>query len=150
MRTVARAGWVILLAVFVLSAVGKIEDPAAFAFQLEALGIASPWAWPAALGVLFAELFIAIGLLSRRSRRTAAGAAGLLLLTFAVALTWFIVQGKAGAGCGCFGPLLQGKVGPLHVAEVVALSVLAFLCAGYGGFARGSMEDHFHRVASRS
>jgi hypothetical protein len=127
MRIAARAGWIVLLAVFVLSAAGKIADPAAFALQIEALGVPGSWAWSAALGLLFVELSIAIGLLFRRSRRPAAGVAGLLLLAFAVALTWAIVQGKAGADCGCFGSLLEMKVGALRIAEDVVLSLLAFV-----------------------
>ncbi len=123
----SRAAWVVLLMVFGLSVAGKVLDPAGFAFQLETLGIAMRWAWPLALGILFVELLISTGLLIRPYRRTAASAAAVLLLLFAAGLAWFLVQGKGGADCGCFGALLDSRVEPLRVAENVALSLLA-LC----------------------
>ena len=121
----SRTAWVVTLAVFGLSAIGKLADPAGFAFQLEALGIAMRWAWPLALAILFLELLIAAGLLIRPYRRTAAGAAAVLLLSFAAGLAWFLIQGKGGADCGCFGALLDRRVEPLRVAENLLLSMLA-------------------------
>ena len=122
----SRAAWAVIVLVFALSVIGKLAHPAAFAFQLEALGIAMRWAWPLALGILFLELTIAAGLLIRPYRRAAGGAAAVLLLTFAAGLAWFLVQGKGGADCGCFGALLERRVEPLRVAENLMLSLLAW------------------------
>lgn len=121
----SRVAWAVIVAVFGLSVIGKLADPAGFAFQLEALGIAMRWAWPLALGILFLELLIAAGLLIPPYRRAAAGAAAALLLSFAAGLAWFLLQGKGGADCGCFGALLDRRVEPLRVAENVMLSLLA-------------------------
>jgi hypothetical protein len=125
-RLVSRAAWIVLVVVFGASVAGKLSDPAGFAFQLEALGIAMRWAWPLALGILFVELVIATGLLIRPWRRAAAGAAAILLLTFAAGLAWFLTEGKGGVDCGCFGALLDRRVEPLRVAENVLLSLVAF------------------------
>lgn len=124
-RFFLRAGWGILLAVFTLGLIGKLADPAGFAFQLEDLGVPGAWAWPLALAILFVELLIASGLVLRPYRRRAAAAAGLLLLAFAAALAWLVMRGNAGAECGCFGTLISLRIEPVRVFENVALALLA-------------------------
>jgi hypothetical protein len=128
----ARIALVVLVGAFALSVSGKMADPVGFSYALEKLGAPSRWAWPLALGVLFVELLVGLGLLHPRTRRKSAAAAAVLLLIFAGVLIWLLVQGKSGADCACFGTMIRLRVGPWHVMENIALALLA------GALARGA------------
>ena len=92
-----------LAALLVASAAGKLAAPAQTRAAMATYGFDAPAAqWGAWLAVLAAELTLAVGV-AAGSRSAYLAAAGLMLL-LAATLRSALMQGRAGAPCGCFGP----------------------------------------------
>lgn len=115
-RWVAALGWAggaLLGAVLLVAALAKALDPAAFAEEIAALGLAGPLP-PLGLAVAVLGLETALGaaLVVNLRRLPILVTASLLVLAF-LAITgrtaWRVAQGldDAGAGCGCFGNLVD-------------------------------------------
>ena len=93
----------VLVGVFVMAALPKIQDPGAFANSVAAFRIIdsglSGWV---ALLLPWLELVIGLGILIPAIRRTSGALIGLLLLLFIVLHTSAWVRGLD-ISCGCFG-----------------------------------------------
>lgn len=114
------AARLILAAVLTGAALSKLTAPDSAAAAMETYGFRSqPARWGAFGFVAAAELALAAGLVAG-SDEAAYGAAALMAL-FAVTLVRALLQGKAGAPCGCFGS--DSKVSGLAVASNVVLAV---------------------------
>jgi hypothetical protein len=114
----------VLALVFVVAAVGKLRDRAAFVASVRELRVAP--AAPVAAAVVAAELLVVLLLVPGRPAATAAGlalAAG-LLLAFTAAVVSALRRGLA-AGCRCFGASTASPYGRRHVARNLALAVVA-------------------------
>ena len=93
----------IVAGVFVMAALPKIQDPAAFATSVAAFRVIEPGLsiWVALL-LPWLELVIGLGILIPAIRRTSSALIGLLLLLFIVLHTSAWVRGLD-ISCGCFG-----------------------------------------------
>jgi uncharacterized membrane protein YphA (DoxX/SURF4 family) len=77
-----------------------------------------------ALPVILSELWVGVGLLVPRWRRTAALAAAMLLAVFTVALISNLYF-SPGSICGCWFTITLGRTTRMHVAQNVVLLALA-------------------------
>ena len=119
--TLVRLGLAALLA---YAAVSKLLDPAAFAEDIQNYRVLpEAWAGPLALALPVLELVVAAALLSASHGSGASLLAGVLLLTFALAMAQAKVRG-IDLECGCFGG--HSRVSWTKVALNVGLAALAF------------------------
>ena len=108
----------------------KLLDPSAFAEDLQNYRLLpDAWAGALALGLPALELVVAGGLLLPGHARGGALLAGLLLLTFALAMAQAKVRG-IDLECGCFGG--HSRVSWLKVGANTALAALALWVAWFG------------------
>jgi uncharacterized membrane protein YphA (DoxX/SURF4 family) len=133
---------VVLGLVLLVAAWSKALDPMAFAREIEAQGLAGPAAAPA-LALAAIGLEVALGaalLLGLRRLWVLVPAAG--LVAFFLFLTgrayWQDLRGAlpAGAGCGCFGNLVQRTPAEAFWQDLAMLApalLLAFVGRGRGG-----------------
>jgi uncharacterized membrane protein YphA (DoxX/SURF4 family) len=77
-----------------------------------------------ALPVILSELWVGLGLLTPRWRRTAALAAASLLAVFTIALAVNLIY-SPGSVCGCWFTITLGRSTRLHVLQNVVLLALA-------------------------
>lgn len=109
------------MAAVLVAAVGmKLADPRGSSAAMATYGFAQPAGrWIAWGFVLAAEAALAAGV-AAGSDSAAYLAAGLMLL-FSATLGSALIQGKAGAPCGCFGA--RSTVGPAAIARNLLLAV---------------------------
>jgi uncharacterized membrane protein YphA (DoxX/SURF4 family) len=102
-RALDLAARLILAAVFLLAAYGKLRDPYAFAMSIYAYRLVPPWA-ATTLAVLMPalEVLASLALVSRVLWRGGALILGTMLLVFVAALFQAILRG-IDIECGCFG-----------------------------------------------
>lgn len=118
----------LLAAVFVVAALGKLADREGSRQSVRDFGLSSRL--DSALALLFpvAELTVAVALVPGGSARyAAAGALGLLTL-FTLAIARALVRGRK-PDCHCFGRFHSAPAGPGTLARNVALGALAVLIA---------------------
>ncbi|MDQ2979563.1 MAG: hypothetical protein M3R62_10090 [Acidobacteriota bacterium] len=122
--------------VLVATAVGKLLDLPGFARVLGAYQ-AFPEALllPIGAAVVLAELALAVWLLSGRRPFSAALAALVLHVAYAVWSTSALLRGLQLSNCGCFGVFLPRRLSWFTVAEDLAL---AGICAALAGLSRSS------------
>ena len=124
------AARILLSAVFVVAAVGKLTDLEGARGAVRDFGAPARLAGPLALALVLAELAVA-GLLIPGSTAVigAAGALALLLL-FVVAIATSLAQGRA-PDCHCFGSLHSAPAGPATlIRNGVLAAVAAFALVG--------------------
>ena len=118
---------VILVAVFVVSAVAKFRDRAGSRTAVQEFGVPAPLVPLIAAGLPFAELACAALLLTADPGATlGALASAALLAAFTVAIAVNLLQGRR-PDCHCFGQLDTGETGWLTVGRNSVLIVLALL-----------------------
>lgn len=120
-----------LAAVFVVSAVAKLVDPAGGRQALRDFGVAPALLAPLALLLPLAELAVALLLLPSPGVRWGALAALVLLLAFSAAIALQLLRGRT-PRCHCFGRLSGAPIGWHTVARNAALAAAAGLLLGRG------------------
>jgi hypothetical protein len=116
---------IVLATVLLWAAIPKLLDPGTFMTDVQNYRLVpAEWvAWFALFLPVF-ELMLALGLLTKATRRGAALLAALLLAAFAFAMAQARFRG-IDLRCGCFGAELEAKVSWLTVARSSGLSLLA-------------------------
>src|SRR5215813_6839195 len=86
------------------------------------------WQWPATIGVIAVEIFIAFLLIIPRTIRIGAVCAALLLVAFS-AFALYYVYGLHGEAleCGCFGNIIGSQLGVKTALRNLALLVPALI-----------------------
>ena len=135
MRTLARiltsklavsiARWLLGL-IFIVSAIGKIADPAAFADNVAAFRLLPVHAVNIfAIALPWVELLVGLSLLNGVAFRSGALLAGIMNVVFVVAAATAVARGLD-IECGCF-TAAKSKVGWALIVRDVALLVLAIV-----------------------
>jgi hypothetical protein len=124
----------LLAAVFVAAAAGKLTSRSRTVETLTEFGVAESLRRPIAIALPLAELAIAVGLLPAATAAWAALAAALLLAAFTVAVARTLLQGRE-VDCNCFGSLGPSRISRWTLARNVLLLVLA------GGVAIAAQSD---------
>lgn len=114
----------ILAAVFLVAAAGKLASRTRTIDTLGEFGVPGNLRRPAAIALPLLELAIAIALLPTATAAWAALAATLLLLVFTVAVARVLAQGRE-VDCNCFGSLGPSRISRWTLARNGALLVLA-------------------------
>jgi len=114
----------VIAALFLLAAAGKIASPQAFAETIAAFELLpTALIHPTAILLPWLEAVAAIALVSPTSFRAAGGIILMTLLTaFTLAMIWVIARG-IDTECGCFGKTwLSGSIGWPHVVRNLLLT----------------------------
>jgi hypothetical protein len=115
---------------FLVAAVHKLRDPAAFRVALAAYEIVPDGATAAVALVLpLIELATAAGLLIVPAVLPAALVAALLLGVYSAAIAVNLARGRRDLDCGCMGPAARQPIGAGLLVRNAVLVVAAFLCA---------------------
>ena len=136
---IVRIAQLVIGAVFVWAALGKIGDMASFARQVHNFHLAPLWSEHLiAMALPWVELGAGIALVTGAHARAGA------LLTLALMIVFTIAVGAAWARaldftCGCFGKASAAKIGPVKFAENVGFTVLALVAVLK---ARSYTRDH--------
>lgn len=128
-RPVVRGAQLVVGAVFLVAALAKVGDPAAFAEQVHNYRMAPVWSEHLlAVTLPWVELVAGLSLvLGVRGRAGAVVTVALMaLFTVAVAQAW--LRGLD-FECGCFGTADASRIGARKLAENVALTAVAALAA---------------------
>lgn len=131
MDSVVLAARVLLAAIFITAAVGKLLDLKGSRDSLVGFGL--PQGLANVLGTLlpFAELAVAIALLARPSATAGGLAALLLLLAFIAGISNALRKGEA-PPCNCFGAIHSAPASKTTLARNVALAAVAVIVVGWG------------------
>ena len=123
-----------LAALFLFTAGAKLFTIKSFAANVGELVSASGytqsrWTWPAAVGVIIAEIITAICLLLPRTVRLGALLAAFMLIGFsAFALYYRFGLGyPEGLECGCFGGIIASQLGVTTALRNLALLIPALI-----------------------
>jgi uncharacterized membrane protein YphA (DoxX/SURF4 family) len=127
----------VLAAVFLVAAVGKVRDQAGTRRSLESFGVPRTIAPAAAMVLPVAELAIAVALVPVATAWAAGIAALVLLVAFTAALAIGLLRGVE-AECHCFGAVSSRPVGPGTLARNLLLVALAALLVAAGSDAPGT------------
>lgn len=131
MGTVVLVLRVVLAAVFLVAAVGKLLDRRGSRQALRGFGVPPRVAAVASELLPIVELVIAVALLLRPTAQWGAVAAFVLLLSFVGGIANVLAHGWKPA-CHCFGIFHSEPAGPRAVARNGALLALAAIAAGLG------------------
>jgi uncharacterized membrane protein YphA (DoxX/SURF4 family) len=113
----------VVAAVFLTAALPKIGDPTTFATDIDNYRmLPDALIGPFAVGVPLLEALIGLALVTGVYARGAAVLASGLLVAFAIAMVQAIVRG-IDLDCGCFGHVVETRVGWLSVMRNVLLLV---------------------------
>ncbi len=143
-----------LAALFLFTAVAKLWILSAFVANvgelLNATGFTGVrWMWPAAIGVIVAEVIAAACLIWRPTVRTGALIAAIMLVGFsAFALYYRYGLGNLeGLECGCFGGIIASQLGvTTALRNLVLLLPTALVFFGYRRAAGTQSEDAVYKV----
>jgi putative oxidoreductase len=114
--------WVIA-AVFAAAAIPKLQDPTAFAVDIDNYHLVpEPLIAPLAIGLPALELVVAIALFTGIHARGAAILALAMLVAFAGGMVQAMARG-IDLDCGCFGSAIEAQVSGLTVARNVVLAL---------------------------
>jgi thiol-disulfide isomerase/thioredoxin len=143
MGTAALVARLLLAAVFVIAAAGKLLDVAASRKALVDFGVPRSIANPGGVVLPLAELATAVALLIRPSAPWGAAAALVLLAGFIAGMSRALARGEA-PDCHCFGTIHSEPVGRSQIARNVALGAVAVvaLVAGPGPAINGWSSAH--------
>jgi len=128
-------GRLLLAAIFVAAAAGKLRARIGFRRTLVAFGVPGAAVDSVAILIPPVELAVAILLLPAASARAGAAASLVLLAAFTAATAVNLAQGRT-PECACFGTTASEPIGPATLARNVALSVCALLIVVAGPGAR--------------
>lgn len=134
MDVVALLARLLLAALFAVSAIAKLRDPAGSRKAVADFGTPHVVAMPTAFMLPFAELAVAVALVPKASAWYGALGALALMGVFTVAIIVNLLLGRR-PDCHCFGELTNSAIGWPTVARNVAIgAVAAFVVArGTGG-----------------
>ncbi|HEU4697698.1 MAG TPA: redoxin domain-containing protein [Gemmatimonadales bacterium] len=132
MDWIALVARLLLAAVFLVAAVGKLTDARGSRQALEDFGVPSGLTAPLGLALPLVELGIAALLLFGASARWGAVAALGLLGLFTLGIVGTLVRGRR-PDCHCFGQLHSAPVGWSTVGRNGALAAIAAVVLGWGG-----------------
>ena len=118
------AARLLLAAVFVVAAAGKLASRSRTVATLAEFGVPESIRRPIAIALPLAELAIAVGLLPAATAAWAAVAAALLLAAFTAAVARTLLQGRE-VDCNCFGSLGPSRISRWTMVRNVLLLVLA-------------------------
>jgi thiol-disulfide isomerase/thioredoxin/uncharacterized membrane protein YphA (DoxX/SURF4 family) len=121
----------VLAAVFLTAAAGKLLDRPGSRAALEQFGLPARLAAPGALALPVLELAVAASLVGTPTARAGAVGAAVLLLAFVAAIARAMHQGEA-PDCHCFGQLHSEPAGRSTLVRNAALGVAAVAVAGGG------------------
>jgi uncharacterized membrane protein YphA (DoxX/SURF4 family) len=121
----------VLAAVFLVAAVGKVRDQAGTRQSLESFGVPRALAPAAAAALPVVELGVAVALVPVATAWGAGVAALALLVAFTAALTIGLLRGVE-AECHCFGAVSSRPVGPATLARNLVLVALATVLVAAG------------------
>jgi uncharacterized membrane protein YphA (DoxX/SURF4 family) len=119
--------------VFLWAALAKIPEAGAFAKEVHyyrMLPVALENLF--ALGLVWAELLIGLGLVLNLAPRTMTAAAGFLLVVFFIAIGQAVIRGLD-IECGCFGTSDGSRVGLVALGRDIVFLALAFFGYPRGG-----------------
>ena len=124
---------ILLAAVFVVAAAGKLFDPPGSRRALEEFGVPTQVAAFGGHLLPIAELAVGVGLVFDPSARYAAIGAVVLLLAFVAGIAKALSRGRA-PDCHCFGQIHSEPAGPSTIVRNVILASLAgvIVVAGAG------------------
>lgn len=131
MDTVVLAARVLLAAIFVVAAVGKLLDLKGSRASLVGFGLSERLA--NVLGTLlpFAELAVAIALVFRPTASAGGVGALVLLLAFVAGIANALRKGEA-PPCNCFGAIHSAPASKATLARNIALAAVAVVVVGWG------------------
>jgi peroxiredoxin/uncharacterized membrane protein YphA (DoxX/SURF4 family) len=131
MDSVVLAARVLLAAIFIIAAVGKLLDLKASRESLVGFGL--PQALANVLGTLlpFAELAVALALIGRPTATAGGIVALLLLLAFVAGISNALRKGEA-PPCNCFGAIHSAPASKTTLARNIALAAVAVIVVGWG------------------
>src|SRR5919202_1674410 len=132
MDWVALLGRLLLAAVFLVAAVGKLADRRGSRQTLADFGVPNALVAPAALALPVVELAIAALLVPGASARRGALAALVLLALFIAGMGVNLARGRA-PDCHCFGQLHSAPVGWSTLVRNAVLAVVAAVVLWRGG-----------------
>lgn len=127
----------VLAAVFLVAAVGKVRDQAGTRRSLESFGVPRALVPVAAAVLPVAELAVSVALVPVATAWGAALAALALLIAFTAALVIGLLRGVE-AECHCFGAVSSRPIGPATLARNLVLLALAALLVAAGPDAPGN------------
>lgn len=133
MTTLALVARLLLALVFVISAVSKLRDGAAWRTAVQDFGVPAPVVRPVAAVLPYLELACAVLLVCADPAATVGAVAALVLLTaFTLAIVANLLLGRR-PDCHCFGAVGDGGISWRTVARNAALLVLAALSLTHTG-----------------
>ena len=113
----------VVSAVFLTAAIPKVLDPVAFATDIDNYRmLPDALIGPMAIGMPLLEAIIGLSLVTGIHARGASIVAAGMLLAFVVAMVQAIVRG-IDLDCGCFGHVVEARVGWLTVSRNVVLAL---------------------------
>ena len=121
----------VLAAMFVIAAIGKLADHAGSRDALRDLGVPARLATPLATGLPLAELAVAVTLIPAATAWWGGLGALALLLCFLAAIAVNLRQGRT-PPCHCFGRLHSAPAGPSTLVRTAVLTVLAGVLVAAG------------------
>src|SRR5581483_7115760 len=124
-------GRLVLTAVFLVAAVGKLRDPDGSRKAVAELGVPAPLAAAVARLLPWAELGVALALLPARTAVWGAVGSLVLLVGFLIGIAVSLARGRRPA-CHCFGQLSSGPIGWTTVARNLVLAAVALAVAWQG------------------
>jgi uncharacterized membrane protein YphA (DoxX/SURF4 family)/thiol-disulfide isomerase/thioredoxin len=122
---------VLLAAVFMTAAVGKLADRTGAQRALEGFGVPRRWTGGFARLLPLAELAAALALMFRASARWGAAAALILLTAFVVGIATAMSRGEA-PDCHCFGQIHSAPAGWRTLSRNLVLGLVAVLVVAHG------------------
>ena len=133
MDAVLLAARLLLAALFVIAAVGKLADLTGTRAMLARFGVPASLRHPGSIALPLLELIAAVALIPAGTAAAGAVGAALLLTTFTFALARVLARGDE-VDCNCFGSAGSRPVTRMTVARNLALLGLALLVvfAGWG------------------
>ncbi|MCF7811495.1 hypothetical protein K9N50_10960 [bacterium] len=135
---ISRYAQIILGLVFIFAALSKGIDPIRFGRQIEILlgiwGNAGStvwitWAFMTGFLVLMIEFLLGIMLITKYKLRLAGVSSILLLLFFAIIITWEWSSGK-NESCGCFGVLIERSHLTALIEDIFFIILAVIACLG--------------------
>ena len=124
-------GRLVLTAVFLVAAVGKLRDPDGSRKAVAEFGVPAPLAAAVARLLPWAELGVALALLPARTAVWGAVGSLVLLVGFLIGIAVSLARGRRPA-CHCFGQLSSGPIGWTTVARNLVLAAVALAVAWQG------------------
>jgi hypothetical protein len=121
-RALVLALRLVVAAVFVVAAYGKIADPTSFATEIDNYRmVPDAFIGPMAVGLPLLEALVGVALVTGLHARGASLVASAMLVAFAIGMVQAIVRG-IDLDCGCFGHVVETRVSWLTVTRNVVLT----------------------------